>query len=117
MFAKYDQCPGDSPFQTYGSRALVVYDPSEGSDLALRLAFAWARWVVRRQLTADADAVDLDRIGSLIDDARQGLRTQATIDRALTTSANKIGEAKTHLNSLVAEIEAALAGIESEIAA
>jgi hypothetical protein len=117
VFAKAEQCPGDIPFQSYGNRALVVYDPTEGNGLALRLAVAWARWVVRRQLAATADSVDLDRIGSLIDAARQALRTQSTIDRALTTSANKITEAKGHLGSLVAEVEAALAGIESEIAA
>lgn len=117
VFAKHEQCPGEGPFQTYGNRALVVYDPHDQSDLALRLAIAWARWVVRRQLATNTDSVDLDRIGSLIDSARQALRTQSTIDRALTTSANKIGEAKGHLASLVADVEAALASIESEIAA
>jgi hypothetical protein len=117
VFAKAEQRPGDSPFQVYGNRALVAYDPTEGSDLALRLAIAWARWVVRRQLATNADTVDLDRIGSLIDGARQALRTQSTIDRVLTTSANKIGEAKRHLASLVADIESALASIQSEIAA
>jgi hypothetical protein len=117
VFAKAEQYPGDTPFQSYGNRALVVYDPSEGDDLALRLACSWARWVVRRQLAAGADSIDLGRIGSLIDDARQALRHRSTIDRALTTSANKITEAKNHLGSLVAEVEAALASIEGEIAA
>ncbi|MDP9280021.1 MAG: hypothetical protein M3P00_11440 [Gemmatimonadota bacterium] len=116
VFAKQEQCPGDSPFQAYGNRAVVVYDVEEG-ELALRLALAWGRWVVRRQLSAVADAVDLDRIGSLIESARQALRTQSTIDRALTTSANKITEAKGHLASLVADVEAALASVEREIAA
>ena len=45
------------------------------------------------------------------------LRTQSTIDRALTTSVNKISEAKNHLGALIAGVEAALASIESEIAA
>jgi hypothetical protein len=117
VFAKEEQCPGEEPFQCYGSRALVVYDPAEGDDLALRLACSWARWVVRRQLAAGTDSIDLERIGSLIDDARQALRTRATIDRALTTSANKINEAKNHLGTLVAEVETALASIENEIAA
>jgi hypothetical protein len=117
VFAKHAQCPGASPFQCYGNRAVVVYESQEESDLALRLALAWARWVVRRQLASNTESVDLDRIGSLIDSARQALRTQSTIDRALTTSANKIGEAKGHLVSLVAEVEAALANIEGEIAA
>lgn len=117
VFAKANQCPGETPFQTYGNRALVVYDPNDGNDLALRLSIAWARWVVRRQLAAEGDTVNLDRIGALIDAARQALRTQSTIDRALTTSVNKITEAKGHLGSLVAEVEAALAGIEGEIAA
>jgi hypothetical protein len=117
VFARAEQCPGEGPFAYYGNRALVVLDPQEANDLALRLAVAWARWVARRQLAASSDAVDLDRIGSLIDDARQALRTRSTIDRALTTSANKIGEAKGHLASLVASVEAALASIEGEIAA
>ena len=117
VFAKDEQCPGDAPFQPYGNRALVVYDPTDGDDLALRLACCWARWVARRQLAAGGDTVDLDRVGSLIEDARQALRTRSTIDRALTTSANKITEAKNHLGTLVAEVEAALAAIEGEIAA
>jgi hypothetical protein len=117
VFAKGDQCPGDVPFQPFGNRALVVFDPNEDDDVALRLACCWARWVVRRQLGAAGDDIDLDRIGSLIDDARQALRTRSTIDRALTTSANKIGEARGHLGTLVAEVEVALAAIEGEIAA
>jgi hypothetical protein len=117
VFAKHDQCPGDVPFQQYGNRALVVYDASDGDDVALRLACCWARWVVRRQLGAAGDEIDLDRIGSLIEDARQALRTRSTIDRALTTSANKITEARGHLGTLVTEVEVALAAIEGEIAA
>jgi hypothetical protein len=117
VFAKHKHCPGETPFQQYGNRALVVYDPGTEDALALRIGCCWARWVVRRQLAAGTDAVDLDRIGALIDQARQALRTQSTINRALTTSANKITEAKNHLGALVAEVEAALAGIESEVAA
>jgi len=97
----WTSCPGDTPFQPYGNRALVVYDPIDGDDLALRLACSWARWVARRQLGAGGDTIDLDRVGSLIEDARQALRTRSTIDRALTTSANKITEAKNHLGALV----------------
>jgi hypothetical protein len=116
VFAKAEQCPGDAPFQPYGNRALVVHDPHDGDDVALRLACCWARWVVRRQLAAAGDTVDLDRVGSLIEDARQALRTRSTIDRALATSANKITEARNHLGTLVAEVETALASIETEIA-
>jgi hypothetical protein len=117
VFAKQNQCPGDTPFQSYGNRGVVIYDEIAGGELALRLAVAWARWVVRRQLSATVDVVDLDRIGSLIESARHALRAQSTIDRALTTSTNKIAEAKGHLASLVADVEAALASIEHEIAA
>jgi hypothetical protein len=81
------------------------------------VALAWARWVARRQLAARSDAVDLDRIGALIDDAREALRAHSTIDRALTTSVNKIGQAKGHLVTLVAGVEAALASIEGELSA
>lgn len=117
VFARHEQCPGDSSFHTYGNKAIVVYDHQEQSDLALRLSVAWARWVVRRQLTAGADMVDLDHVGSLIEAAREALRTHSTINRALTTSANKISDARGHLETLVADVETALAGIEEEIAA
>jgi hypothetical protein len=117
VFAKAEQCPCEDPFAYYGNRAIVAFDPQEPSELALRLAVAWARWIGRRQLATSADALDLDRIGALIDDARKALRTRSTIDRALTTSANKIGEAKGHLSLLVAAVEAALASIEGEVAA
>jgi hypothetical protein len=117
VFAKDEQCPGDAPFQPYGMRALVVHDPNDGDDASLRLACCWARWVVRRSLAASGDTVDLDRIGSLIEDARKSLNTRSTIDRALTTSANKIAEARNHLGTLVAEVEAALASIDGELAA
>lgn len=117
VFAKDDQCPADTAFQPYGNRALVVYDPTNGDDLALRLACLWARWIARRQLAAGGDTIDLDRIGSLIEDARQALRTRSTIDRALTASANKITEAKNHLGALVGDVEAALAAIEGEVTA
>jgi hypothetical protein len=40
-----------------------------------------------------------------------------TISRVLSSSANKIKEAKNPVGSLVARLEAALAGIESETAA
>jgi hypothetical protein len=117
VFAKADQCPGGEAFQYYGNRALVVHDPSDGDDTALRLACCWARWVVRRSLAASGDTVDLDRVGSLIEDARKALAIRSTIDRALATSANKIGEARSHLGTLVAEVEAALASIDDELAA
>jgi hypothetical protein len=117
VFAKDGQCPSDTAFQPYGSRALVVYDPTDGDELALRLACLWARWIARRQLAAGGDTIDLDRIGSLIEGARNALRTRSTIDRALTTSANKITEAKNHLGVLVGDVEAALAAIEGEVAA
>lgn len=116
VFAKPEQCPGEDDFQYYGNRVLVVYEPDQ-DDIALRLACCWARWIARRQLSAADDTVDLDRIGSLIEDARQALRTRTTIDRALTTSANKITEAKNHLGVLVAGVETALDSIETEIAA
>jgi hypothetical protein len=117
VFARFEQCPGDAPFQSYGNRALVFHDPTDGDDAALRLACCWARWVVRRQLAAGGDTIDLDRIGSLIEDGRQALRARSTIDRALATSTNKIAEAKNHLGTLVDAVESVLAAIEGEIAA
>jgi hypothetical protein len=117
VFAKHGQSPGTGPFQYYGNRALVVFDPSEADDLALRLACSWARWVVRRQLAAAGDTVDLDRVGALIEDARQALRLHGTISTALKTSKTKIDHALGHVATLVAGVETALAGITDEIAA
>jgi hypothetical protein len=116
VFAKTQQCPGAGPFQYYGNRAVVVFDPSDRDDLALRLACSWARWVARRQLGTGVDKVDLERIGALIDDARQALRLHGTISTALKTSKTKIDHALGHVADLVVGVETALAGITNEIA-
>jgi hypothetical protein len=117
VFAKPAQSPAAAPFQPYGNRALVTFDKDEGDDLALRLGCAWARWVARRQLVADMDRVDLERIGSRIEAARQALRTASTIGTALKTSKTKIDQALGHVATLVSDVESALDGIEDEIAA
>jgi hypothetical protein len=117
VFAREAQAPGGDPFQCYGSRAIVVFDKDDQEPLALRLGCAWARWTVRRQLAAPSESIDLERIGVLIDSARQALRSSTTISTALKASKTKIDHALGHVDALVRDVEMALASIASEVAA
>jgi hypothetical protein len=117
VFARAGQSPVKSPFQTFGDKAIVVFDKDEPNDLALRLACCWARWVARRQLTRGGDEIDLARVHGLIDGARQGLSTVSKIRAALNGSKTQIDRALGHVATLVADVETALQGLEDELAA
>ena len=50
VFRSQEQAPTSVPFQYSDDKAIVVLDPDDGDDSALRLAYMWARWTVRRPL-------------------------------------------------------------------
>ena len=76
VFRSQEQAPTAVAFQHFDDKAIVVLDPDDGDDSALRLAYMWARWTVRKQLTvSDQDGVDLERVGCLLEDAVTRPRT------------------------------------------
>ena len=52
------------------NKAIVVFDGDD--DSALRLAYMWARWTVRRLTAGDAEgAVDVERVRCRLDEAQR----------------------------------------------
>lgn len=116
VFSSVDNCPVPSPFAVFNDRAIVVYDKDDADPTALRLACAWARWIVQRESRPDHDGVDLEMVGRLIDEARRSLERVNTIRRAHSAAAKKIGEASGQVAELSAELSSALNRIEQALA-
>ncbi len=53
VFSRQEFAPTPVPFWWSGNRAVLVYDKDDPDENALHLAYAWARWVCRRELTTD----------------------------------------------------------------
>jgi hypothetical protein len=117
VFAHDHQSPVREPFQTFGNRAIVVFDPGESNDLALRLACCWARWVARREVGISDDAVDVAKIQTLVDSARQGLVSFTKLRTALNASKREIDRGMGHAAVLVTTVETALNEMEAALAA
>jgi hypothetical protein len=115
VFADADVAPTRVPFQPYDNRALVVFDRSELDHRALRLGCLWARWVVRRQLSSGTAGPDIERMAAAIDRARRALGRAATIRRAHTTATKAIGEARSQVDELIGEVDAALRTLGDEL--
>ncbi len=115
VFASQAQAPGVVPFQEYGTKAVVVFDPEEGAQ-ALQLAYMWARTKVRQELAPNAD-VDLDmaRVSALIDEARQGLALVRTIKGNHTKAKKEIDKAIGGLDDLVDKVQEALDKLADEL--
>lgn len=113
VFSHQENAPTRSSFQYFGRKAIVVLDKTDLDDRALRLACAWARWVVRRQL--DDRGHDFPSSGTVIaaiNEARQALTRAGKIRNALGVSRKKIGEAETGVDELVQEADATLDALQ-----
>jgi hypothetical protein len=117
VFSSVDNCPVPTPFAVFNDRAVVVYDKAEPDAAALRLACAWARWIVQREVRRDHDGVDLEMVGRLIDEARRALDRVSTIKRAHSAAVKKIGEASGQVAELNVEVSDALERIEQALSA
>jgi hypothetical protein len=115
VFSSAANAPIAADFQDFGDRAIVVLDKEDGDDRALRLACMWARWVVRRALAGAAADVDVDQLALLVGRARRALEARATVRRYHTQAKNAIDESARQVDAMVAELDAALAGIEEEV--
>jgi hypothetical protein len=108
VFSRQELAPGPLPFSWSGNRALLVYDKEDPDDNALQLAYAWARWICRRELTADGAALDTRLIEAALTRVRQALSKQQSARSCLTAAKNKIDEAAEHVTALVDEVRSAL---------
>jgi hypothetical protein len=112
VFSGSVHCPVPAPFAVFNDRAIVVYDKNDPDPTALRLACAWARWIVQREARPANDGIDLELIGRLIDEARRSLDRVNTIKRAHSAATKKIGEAARQVAELSAEVNGELDRIE-----
>jgi hypothetical protein len=118
VFGSQEQAPTSVPFHYAGNKAVVVLDQEGLDDSALRLAYMWARWVVRRELCgAPADDVDFERIGILIDDASRAIDRCTQIRKYHTQARNGIDKAGAELDALVDGVRESLDAIAEEMAA
>ena len=115
VFSRQEHAPSTEPFSFWGPYGIVVLDKDELDDAALRLACLWARWMARRQLADESGDVSLDRVASLVEEARRALDRVSTIRRCHTSAAKRISEATVQVDELAEEVEIALDAIAKEI--
>jgi hypothetical protein len=118
VFTTQEQAPTSVPFHYAANKAIVVLDKEGGDDSALRLAYMWARWVVRRELCGTSgDELDLERVGVLIDDAARAIDRCTQIRKYHTQARNGIDKAGAELDALADEVRGSLDAIAEELAA
>jgi len=118
VFASAEHCPVSQLLAIFSNKVVVVYDKSDPDPSALALACAWARAVaIAASRSTTADGVDLDRIRTAIESARDALARAAVIRRAHTGAARKIAEATDALSALTSEVADALVAVEAALAA
>lgn len=116
VFRSQDQAPTAVPFQHFDDKAIVVLDPDDGDESALRLAYMWARWMVRRGLaTGEQEGLDLERVHCLLDDAARALERHTAIKRFHTQAKKSIDQAAEQVRDLVGEVHESLDELDAEL--
>jgi hypothetical protein len=117
VFRSQEQAPTCVPFQHYDDKAIVVLDPDDEDDSALRLAYMWARWTVRRQLAnrEEEAEIDFERVSSLVDDATRALERHTTVKKCHTIAKKSIDQAAEQVSALVTEVHDALDELDTEL--
>jgi len=118
VFRSQEQAPTSVPFQHYDDKAIVVFDPDDDDDSALRLAYMWARWTVRKGLAVSEEAeFDLERVRCLLDDASRALERHTAIKRFHTQAKKSIDQAADQVSDLVSEVHDTLDALDTELRA
>lgn len=113
VFDDQAKAPAAVPFQYSDNKAIVVLDDDSS---ALRLAYMWARWVVRRESQGEAtDSLDYGRIADLVECGRRAIERRTTIKRTHTQARKAIEQAASQVEALIGEIESTLTNLEIEL--
>ena len=115
VFSRPEHAPIDEPFSVFDDRAIVVYDKDHPDPASLRLACAWARWIVQRDVSAGDVAFDAELIGKIIDQARQALGRRTNVRRAHAAATKKIQEAAAQVDELHDDLLELIERIERSI--
>ncbi len=118
VFDSQANAPTKVAFHYVDDKAIVVLDDGGVDDAALRLAYMWARWTVRRKLTSEVgETIDHERVRSLIDQARRSIDRVTTIRSCHSRVAKAIDEVKSETSTLAEEVRAVLSELEAELTA
>jgi hypothetical protein len=118
VFRSQEQAPTAVPFAHFDDKAVVVLDPDDEDDSALRLGYMWARWTVRKSLAVGEEAeIDLERVHCLLDDAARALERHTAIKRFHTQAKKSIDQAADQVRDLVGEVQEALDTLDAELRA
>jgi hypothetical protein len=118
VFRSQEQAPTAVPFQYFDDKAVVVFDPDDEDDSALKLGYMWARWTVRKGIAVGEEAeVDLERVRCLLDDASRALERHTSIKRFHTQAKKSIDQAADQVRDLVGEVHESLEALDAELRA
>ena len=93
-----------------------MLDPDDGDESALRLAYMWARWTVRRRLaTCEPQGLDLERITGLLEDACRSLSGTPRSSASTRRPRKSIDQAGEQVRDLVGEVRDVLDDLEGEL--
>lgn len=116
-FAKQEQAPTSAPFHYTDNRAILVFDKEDPDPFLLRLAYLWARWVVRRSLaTVTEEDIDREKVGGLIERIVTSLKKVQTVRGAHTGIKGSLDTAVQHLAEMEEQIKGALDELRDELA-
>jgi len=112
-----DKLPARAPAlrEIGGDKLFVVYDPEEGSRLALQVAYSLAR---ARVLMArgDTDGLDASAVRAEVERATVAMEDVRRIKSQLTSAAGGIEEARKVLEGMAERVRAHLAQIDAMVA-
>lgn len=117
VFSARGLAPTPTVFSAYGDKAILVLDTELPDPQAVELAYAWARWVVRRPHLGDPQNADTEKIRESIDTVARALDRAMGVRRCLNTIRRSAGQGSDELAELVADIRAAIEEIGSLLTA
>jgi hypothetical protein len=108
VFPTVEVSPSGTVFATYDNKAIAVFAGSEEDELALELAYLWARTEARRRGRTDMSEVDIKGALAALDDARRVLDRIVTVKRYLGGARCQLEKAGTEVDGLRFELREAL---------
>ncbi len=99
-----------------GDKLFVVYDPEEGSRLALEVAYSLARARVV-MAKGGADGLDASALRAEVERAMVAMEDVRRIKSQLTSAANQIEDVRTIVDGMAERVRGHLAQIDSMVAA
>lgn len=109
VFSHQGLAPTSVPFWWSGNHAVLVYDKDDPDPRCLQLAYAWARWIARREMIiSDEGELDVAGIEAALSRARQALARHQTIKACHSAAKKRIEEASLHVADVFSGIDDAL---------